>query len=184
MPLMQDVNYRRTQHINNIKQKLCLYKDSALFFCKPESALQRVCGARPQSAGGSPAETFAAAHEHASWRALWCSGYNPCPLNDLWEPSLLLSQPLPTPSHVVHSQPPSWGGEYPSAHFPPQEITGPALFPTPCCSGEGVMWAKLSYSSYPHSNVRSNFFFPPTVWEPISLLWNTDFYEGCLINVF
>lgn len=144
-----------------------------------------MCGQGSQSAGGSPAETFAAAHEHASWRALWCSGYNPCPLNDLWEPSLLLSQPLPTPSHVVHSQPPSWGGEYPSAHFPPQEITGPEALSSLRRAVLGKEWCGQSQAiPLIHTPMRSNFFFPPTVWGANFSSGNTDFYEGCLINVF
>ena len=133
----------------------------ALFFCKPESALQRVCGQGSQNAGGSPGETFAAAHERASWRDLWCSGCNPCPLNDLWEPSLLLSQPLPTPSPVVHSRPPWWGGRVPFGTFSstgdhrPRSSLLALRHAVP-----GKEWCGQSQAiPLLHTPMRSNFFF-------------------------
>lgn len=58
-----------------------------------------------------------------------------------------------------------------------------SLGPTPCCSGEGVMWAKSSYSSYPHSNAFKLFFLW-TVWGTNFSSGNSDFHEGSLINVF
>ena len=58
-----------------------------------------------------------------------------------------------------------------------------SLGPTPCCSGEGVMWAKSSYSSYPHSNAFKLFFLP-TVWGTNFSSGNSDFHVGSLINVF
>ena len=120
-----------------------------------------MCGQGSQSAGGSPGETFAAAHERASWRALWCSGYNPCPLNDLWEPSLLLSQPLPTLSHVVHSQPPWWGGR---VHFGTFSSTGDHRPRSSLLALRhavpGKEWCRQSQAiPLIHTPMRSNFFF-------------------------
>ena len=145
-----------------------------------------MCKQGSQSAGGSPGETFAAAHERASWRALWCSGYNPCPLNDVWEPSLLLSQPLPTSSHVVHSQPPWWGGRVPFGTFSSTGDHRPRSSLLALCHAvPGKEWCGQSQASpLIHTPMRSNFFFLPTLWGTNFSSGNSDFHKGSLISVF